>query len=156
MLCLKCNLSPSLSQLEQMCMDKGSALGDFKTTACQKQNIQAILDLLEQSSQEEPSRSTSLLKVLHLLISALDGEKSCTLQSLIVYFFSHTRVTQYLVFPLKNLTQVPFHHASVFCLSEMTNDCLAALGMCCSPAVLGILELLVSKSSTTCYAGVSL
>lgn len=88
--------------LEQMCMDKGSALGDFKTTACQKQNIQAILDLLEQSSQEEPSRSTSLLKALHLLISALD---------------------------------------------EMTNDCLAALGMCCSPAVLGILELLVQCAS---------
>lgn len=49
----------------------------------------------------------------------------------------------------------------LFCLSEMTNDCLAALEMCCSPAVLGILELLVSKFSflyngTTCYAGVSL
>ncbi|XP_006801451.1 gasdermin Eb [Neolamprologus brichardi] len=91
--------------LEQMCVDKGSASVDFKTTASQKQNVQAILDLLQQSSPEEPtekSRSTSLHTALHLLISALD---------------------------------------------EMTNDCLAALEMCCSPAVLGILELLVQCAS---------
>lgn len=44
------------------------------------------------------------------------------------------------------------------CLSEMTNDCLAVLRMCCSPTVLQALELLVSKvrsykaySATTCY-----
>lgn len=83
-----------------MCVDKGSASVDFKTTASQKQNFQAILDLLEQSSQEEPtekSRSTSLHTALHLLISALDGEKICTLQSLLVDFFSYTRD---LVYPL--------------------------------------------------------
>lgn len=81
-----------------MCMDKGSASVDFKTTVSQKQNVQAILDLLEQSSQEEPtekSRSTSLHTALHLLISALDGEKS--VQSLLVDFFSYTRG---LVYPL--------------------------------------------------------
>uniref|UniRef100_A0A7N8YF63 Gasdermin Eb n=1 Tax=Mastacembelus armatus TaxID=205130 RepID=A0A7N8YF63_9TELE len=31
------------------------------------------------------------------------------------------------------------------CLSEMTDDCLAALGMCCSPTVLQTMELLVSE-----------
>lgn len=33
------------------------------------------------------------------------------------------------------------------CLSEMTNDCIAVLGMCCSLSVLPDLELLVSKVS---------
>lgn len=32
------------------------------------------------------------------------------------------------------------------CLSEMTNDCIAILGMCCSLYVLPCLELLVSKA----------
>lgn len=33
----------------------------------------------------------------------------------------------------------------LFCLSEMTNDCLAVLRMCCSSAALQALELLVSE-----------
>lgn len=36
-------------------------------------------------------------------------------------------------------------HSLALCLSEMTNDCLADLRMCCSSTVLQALELLVSK-----------
>lgn len=38
-----------------------------------------------------------------------------------------------------------FIHFLSFCLSEMTNDCLAVLRMCCSSTVLQALELLVSE-----------
>ncbi|TDH11943.1 hypothetical protein EPR50_G00065660 [Perca flavescens] len=79
--------------LDQMCLDKRPALGDV--TEPQKQNIQPILDLLEQSGQVE---STPVLTALNLVTSAMD---------------------------------------------EMTNDCLAVLGMCCSLTVLQALELLV-------------
>ncbi|XP_034729644.1 gasdermin Eb isoform X1 [Etheostoma cragini] len=81
--------------LEQMCLDKKPALGDVTTTEPQKQNIRAILDLLEQSGQVE---STPVLTALNLVTSALD---------------------------------------------EMTNDCVAVLGMCCSLTVLQALEQLV-------------
>ncbi|XP_070768101.1 gasdermin Eb [Enoplosus armatus] len=87
--------------LDQMCLDKRPALGDVSTTDSQKQNFQAILDLLEQSGQVESAQagqSTSVLTALHLITSAMD---------------------------------------------EMTNDCLAVLGMCCSLTVLQALELLV-------------
>nr|XP_020468482.1 non-syndromic hearing impairment protein 5 [Monopterus albus]XP_020468483.1 non-syndromic hearing impairment protein 5 [Monopterus albus] len=88
--------------LDQMCLDKRLALGDVVAAAeSQKQNIQAILDLLEQSGQEESpqaGQSTSVLTALHLISSAVD---------------------------------------------EMSSDCLAALGICCSPKVLQALELLV-------------
>ncbi|XP_034729647.1 gasdermin Eb isoform X2 [Etheostoma cragini] len=59
--------------LEQMCLDKKPALGDVTTTEPQKQNIRAILDLLEQSGQVE---STPVLTALNLVTSALDGEKT--------------------------------------------------------------------------------
>lgn len=91
--------------LDQMCQDKRPSPGDFRTTVSQKQNVQAILALLEQTRQEEPtkeSQSISVLRALHLLTSALD---------------------------------------------EMTLDCLAVLEMCCSPAVLKTLELLVQHAS---------
>ncbi|XP_073342240.1 gasdermin Eb [Pagrus major] len=89
------------SVLDQMCLGKTPALGDVATTGSQKQNIQAILDLLEQSGQAESAQagqSTSVLTALHLITSAMD---------------------------------------------EMTNDCLAVLGLCCSLSVLPDLELLV-------------
>ncbi|KAK2910321.1 gasdermin Eb [Channa argus] len=91
--------------LEQMCVDKRLALGDVAMTASQKENIQAILDLLEQSGQVESAQagqSTSVLTALHLISSAID---------------------------------------------EMTNNCVAVLGMCCSPAVLKAIELLVQCAS---------
>ncbi|XP_010740226.3 gasdermin Eb [Larimichthys crocea] len=81
------------SVLDQMYLKKIPALGNVTTTESQKQNIQAILDLLEQSGQVE-----SVLIALHLIVSAMD---------------------------------------------EMTDDCLAVLGMCCSLPVLEALELLV-------------
>ncbi|XP_063735473.1 gasdermin Eb isoform X2 [Eleginops maclovinus] len=61
--------------LDKVCQDENPALGDITATESQKQNIQAILDLLEQA--------------------------------------------------------------------ELTNDCLAFLGMCCSLSLLQALELLV-------------
>lgn len=60
-----------LSQLDQMYLKKIPALGNVTTTESQKQNIQAILDLLEQSGQVE-----SVLIALHLIVSAMDGEKT--------------------------------------------------------------------------------
>lgn len=39
-----------------------------------------------------------------------------------------------------------FIHFLALCLSEMTNDCLAVLRMCCSSTVLQALELLVSEA----------
>lgn len=56
-----------------MCLDKRLALGDVTTTEPQKQNIRAILDLLEQSGQVE---STPVLTALNLVTSAMDGEKA--------------------------------------------------------------------------------
>ncbi|XP_028280814.1 gasdermin-E-like [Parambassis ranga] len=93
--------------LDQMCLDKKLGLDDVVMIESQQQNIQAFLDLLEQSGQAGPTQagqSTSVLTVLHLVLSALE---------------------------------------------EMTNDCLAVLGTCCSPTVLQTLELLVQ-----CVSGV--
>lgn len=62
-----------------MCLDKRPDLGSVTTTESQKQNIQAILDLLEQSGQMESAQadqSTSVLTALHLIASAIDGEKT--------------------------------------------------------------------------------
>ncbi|XP_026149142.1 gasdermin Eb isoform X1 [Mastacembelus armatus] len=86
--------------LEQMCLES-LALGDVTATELQKQNIQAILDIVEQCGEvksAQAGRSTSVLIALHLISSAM---------------------------------------------TEMTDDCLAALGMCCSPTVLQTMELLV-------------
>lgn len=61
--------------LDQMCLGKRPALGDATTTEPQKQNIQAILDVLEQSGQVESAQteqSTSVLTALHLIASAMD------------------------------------------------------------------------------------
>ncbi|XP_018544241.1 gasdermin Eb [Lates calcarifer] len=87
--------------LDQICLDKSPAPGDVSMTESQKQNIQAILDLVQQSGQVESAQTgqtTSVLTALHLISSALD---------------------------------------------EMTNDCLAVLGTCCSHTVLQAMELLV-------------
>lgn len=68
-----------LSQLDQMCLGKTPDLGDITTTGSLKQNTQAILDLLEQSGQvksAQAGQSTSLLTALHLITSAIDGEKT--------------------------------------------------------------------------------
>ena len=62
-----------------MCLSKTPALGDVTTTGSLKQNIQAILDLLQQSGQvksAQAGRSTSLLMALHLITSAMDGEET--------------------------------------------------------------------------------
>lgn len=138
-----------LSQLDQICLDKSPAPGDVSMTESQKQNIQAILDLVQQSGQVESAQTgqtTSVLTALHLISSALDGKKSKTLLI--------TEVKCYFKLPLhagcpENLISL----SSVFtlylglCLSEMTNDCLAVLGTCCSHTVLQAMELLVSKTS---------
>ncbi|XP_035528193.1 gasdermin Eb [Morone saxatilis] len=87
--------------LDQMCLGQIPPPDDVTTTESQKQNIQAILDLLQQSGQVEltqAGQSTPVLTAIHLIVSAMD---------------------------------------------EMTNDCLAVLGMCCSFTVLQALELLV-------------
>lgn len=84
------------SVLEQMCQNRKPSLAEAATTDAQRENIQAIVGLLEESSQAE--EATSALKALHLLAGAMD---------------------------------------------EMTDDCLASLRSCCSPAVLPSLELLV-------------
>nr|XP_043889852.1 gasdermin Eb isoform X1 [Solea senegalensis] len=85
--------------LDEMCFDNNSpVLDDVKATEPPKQNIQAILDLVKQCEQVESAKTTSVLKALHLISSALD---------------------------------------------ELTNDCLAVLGMCCSHSVLQTMELLV-------------
>lgn len=79
----KCVCLP-LPQLDHMCLDKRLALGDVTMTESQKQNIQAILDLLEKSGQVESiqvGQSTSVLTALHLISSAMDGEKSYALRS---------------------------------------------------------------------------
>lgn len=60
-----------LCQLDQMCLDRRPSLGDVTTTDSQKQNIQAILGLLEQSDQAD--QSTPALTALHLIASAMDG-----------------------------------------------------------------------------------
>nr|XP_019948910.1 PREDICTED: non-syndromic hearing impairment protein 5 isoform X1 [Paralichthys olivaceus] len=91
--------------LDQMCQDKSSVLGDVTMTECQKRNIQAILDLVEQCGEAESAQTgqaTSVLTALHLISSALD---------------------------------------------EMTNDCRAILGLCCSHSVLQTMELLVQCAS---------
>lgn len=62
-----------------MCLDKSPTLGDVTMTESQKQNIQAILGLLEQSGKVESAQteqSTPVLSALHLISSALDGEKT--------------------------------------------------------------------------------
>ncbi|KAM9353632.1 gasdermin Eb [Symphorus nematophorus] len=89
------------SVLDHMCLGKRPALANVAMTDSQKQNILALLDLLEQSGHGESAQagqSTSVLTALHLITSAMD---------------------------------------------EMTYDCLAVLGMCCSLRVLQALELLV-------------
>ncbi|KAG7242002.1 hypothetical protein INR49_024630, partial [Caranx melampygus] len=61
--------------LEQMCLDKTHVLPDVTMAESQKQNIRAVLGVVEQSGQVESAqtdRSTSVLTALHLISSALD------------------------------------------------------------------------------------
>ncbi|XP_034553014.1 gasdermin-E-like isoform X2 [Notolabrus celidotus] len=66
----------SLQQvLEQMCHDEKPDLDKGSATDSQKQNIQAILDLLEKSEgakSAQGNQSTSALTALHLVVSAID------------------------------------------------------------------------------------
>lgn len=64
-----------LSQLEQMCQGVKPNLAEFATTDSQKQNIQAILDLLELSGQLE-SDQAPVFTALNLTVSALVGKKA--------------------------------------------------------------------------------
>ncbi|KAM3873366.1 gasdermin Eb [Diretmus argenteus] len=60
--------------LDQMCFGERPALGVVQM-ASQRQNIQAMLDLLEESGRGEQTRadqSVSVLKAFHLIVSALD------------------------------------------------------------------------------------
>ncbi|KAM6995690.1 gasdermin-E-like [Tautogolabrus adspersus] len=61
--------------LEQMCKDERPALDEVTASESYKQNIQAILDLLEQiepSKSAQANQSTSILSALHLITSAID------------------------------------------------------------------------------------
>ncbi|XP_033983591.1 gasdermin Eb [Trematomus bernacchii] len=84
--------------LDKVCQDEKPALGDITATEAQKQNIQAILELLEQAGEESPQ----VLPALYLVTCSID---------------------------------------------ELTNDCLAFLGMCCSLSLLQSLELLIQCAS---------
>lgn len=64
----------SLLQLDQMCLNKSSSLAELATTDSQKENIQAIVGLLEQSAQGD--QDTAVLKALHLVAGAMDGEEA--------------------------------------------------------------------------------
>lgn len=55
--------------LEQMCFEKKPAVSDVTATESQKHNIQAILDLFEQSGQVA---FKSVLSAFHLITSAMD------------------------------------------------------------------------------------
>ncbi|TNN78443.1 Non-syndromic hearing impairment protein 5 [Liparis tanakae] len=55
--------------LEQMCFGQKPAVSDATATESQKQNIRAILDLLEQSGQ---AASKPVLSAFHLVTSAMD------------------------------------------------------------------------------------
>ncbi|KAF7669433.1 hypothetical protein LDENG_00186450 [Lucifuga dentata] len=60
--------------LDQMCLGEGSTMGDTKAEP-QKNNIQAILKLLDLSGQvpsAQAAQSTSVLRALHLVTSTLD------------------------------------------------------------------------------------
>ena len=60
-----------VSQLDKVCQDEKPALGDITATEAQKQNIQAILELLEQAGEESPQ----VLPALYLVTCAIGGEK---------------------------------------------------------------------------------
>lgn len=57
-----------------MCLDGRLLLGEIATTESQKQNIQAVLGVLEQSAQAD--QSTPALTAFHLIVSAMDGKKA--------------------------------------------------------------------------------
>ncbi|KAM3614965.1 uncharacterized protein V6R79_021610 [Siganus canaliculatus] len=58
------------SVLEQMCQDKGSALGVETTTEFLKDDIQAIVDLIEKSHEAD-----QVITALHLMTSAMEDMK---------------------------------------------------------------------------------
>lgn len=57
-----------------MCLDQRLLLGEAATTKSQKQHIQAILGVLEQSVLAD--QSTPALAAFHLIVSAMDGKKA--------------------------------------------------------------------------------
>lgn len=58
------------SVLEQMCQDKGSALGVETTAEFLKDNVQAIVDLIEKSDEAD-----QVITALHLMASAMEDMK---------------------------------------------------------------------------------
>lgn len=56
-----------------MCLKKSPSLAKLTTTDSQKENIQTILGLLEQSAQGD--QDTAALKALHLVAGAMNGEE---------------------------------------------------------------------------------
>lgn len=56
-----------------MCQDEKPVLDEV--TDSQKQDIQAILDLVEESGKTQGNQSASILTALHLVVSAIDGKK---------------------------------------------------------------------------------
>lgn len=63
-----------LCQLDQVCLDESASLSDVPASESQKQNVQLILELLEQSGQVHERAPT--LTALNLMVSAMDGKKT--------------------------------------------------------------------------------
>ncbi|XP_071325065.1 gasdermin Eb [Trachinotus anak] len=111
------------NMLDQMCLDKTPALGDVTITVSQKQNIQAILELVEQSGQVESAQtgqSTSVLTALHLIISALD-EMTNDCLTLFGMCCSHTvlQTMEQLVQSMSGMGALPLSSAG---LAALTGD----------------------------------
>lgn len=66
-----------------MCQNRKPSLAEAATTDAQRENIQAIVGLLEESSQAE--EATSALKALHLLAGAMDGEQALLAAFIVPY-----------------------------------------------------------------------
>lgn len=116
-----------------MFLGRKPSLDDAGLTESQKQNVQAIFDLLERSAAEETAQRL-ILTALHLTVSALDGKnkphaKNEILEVLTVVFVS------YLVNECR--------------FTELSDDCLPVLRICSKPATLQTLERLVSDNRFT-------
>lgn len=77
---MKLNVHVPLSQLDQMCLGKKAGLGDVGLTEPEQQKIKKMLNLLEHSGQPESIQTKPFVTALHLIISALDGKKTCSAQ----------------------------------------------------------------------------
>lgn len=106
--------------LDQMCLDKSPTLGDVMMTESQKQNIQAILGLLEQKvDSAQTKHSTSVLSALHLITSALD-EMTYDCLAVLVMCCSPTvlKALELLVQCLAGSGELPVSSAGLAALTE--------------------------------------